>query len=114
MSYLVISFSHKNLDIKQREKLAFNSDEEKARFIRKLLESATTSELVLLSTCNRVEIIAKSSNIKQSSKNIIENLASYSSLDFEFLYDRADIYDGDGAVHHLFSVASALDSFGYW
>ncbi len=24
MSYLVISFSHKNLDIKQREKLAFN------------------------------------------------------------------------------------------
>ena len=110
MSYLVISFSHKNLDIKQREKLAFNSDEEKARFIKKLLEAPTTSELVLLSTCNRVEIIAKSSNIKQSSKNIIENLASYSSLDFEFLYDRADIYDGDGAVHHLFSVASALDS----
>jgi glutamyl-tRNA reductase len=28
MSYLVISFSHKNLDIKQREKLAFNSDED--------------------------------------------------------------------------------------
>ena len=110
MSYLVISFSHKNLDIKQREKLAFNSEEEKARFIKRLLEAPTTSELVLLSTCNRVEIIAKSSNIKQSSKNIIENLASYSSLDFEFLYDRADIYDGDGAVHHLFSVASALDS----
>lgn len=50
MSYLVISFSHKNLDIKQREKLAFNSDEEKARFIRKLLEAQTTSELVLLTT----------------------------------------------------------------
>ena len=38
MSYLVISFSHKNLDIKQREKLAFNSDEEKARFIKKVNE----------------------------------------------------------------------------
>lgn len=110
MSYLVISFSHKNLDIKQREKLAFNSDEEKSRFIKKLLEIDSTSELVLLSTCNRVEIIAKSSNIKQSSKNIIENLSSYSSLNFEFLYDRADIYDGDVAVHHLFSLASALDS----
>lgn len=110
MSYLVISFSHKNLDIKQREKLAFNSEEEKARFIRKLLEDRDTVELVLLSTCNRVEIISKSSNIKQSSKNIIENLSSYSSLDFNFLYDRADIYDGDVAVHHLFSVASALDS----
>ncbi len=48
---------------------------EKARFIRKLLEAQTTSELVLLSTCNRVEIIAKSSNIKQSSKNIIRKFS---------------------------------------
>ncbi|OCL83505.1 glutamyl-tRNA reductase [Arcobacter porcinus] len=110
MSYLVISFSHKNIDIKQREKLAFSSDDEKSRFIKKLLEFETTKELVLLSTCNRVEIIGKSSNIKQSSKNILENLSSYSNLSYDFLYDRADIYDGDIAVHHLFSVASALDS----
>lgn len=110
MSYLVISFSHKNLDIKQREKLAFNGDDEKDRFIKKLLDFEATKELVLLSTCNRVEIIAKSSNVKQSSKNIIENLAQYSSLAYDFLYDRADIYDNDVAVHHLFSVASALDS----
>lgn len=48
MSYLVISFSHKNLDIKQREKLAFNSDEEKDRFIKKLLDFESTKELVLL------------------------------------------------------------------
>lgn len=110
MGHLVISFSHKNLDIKQREKLAFNSDEEKERFLKKLLEFEATKELVLLSTCNRVEIISKSSNVKLSSKNIIENLSSYSGLNYEFLYDRADIYDKDAAVHHLFSVASALDS----
>lgn len=110
MGYLVISFSHKNLDIKQREKLAFNSDEVKERFIKKLLEFEATKELVLLSTCNRVEIIAKSSNIKLSSKNIVENLSNYSNLDYDFLYNRADIYDTDAAVHHLFSVASALDS----
>ena len=110
MSYLVISFSHKNLDIKQREKLAFNAEEDKDRFIKQLLDTSSTKELVLLSTCNRVEIIAKSSNVKQSSRNIVEKLASYSGLNFEFLYDRADIYDGDTAVHHLFAVASALDS----
>lgn len=110
MGYLVISFSHKNIDIKQREKLAFSADEDKERFIRQLLDFSFTKELVLLSTCNRVEIIGKSSNIKQSSKNIIEKLAYYSGLDFDFLYDRADIYDGDAAVHHLFAVASALDS----
>ena len=110
MSYLVISFSHKNIDIKMREKLAFNSDEEKDRFIKQILENPHTKEAVLLSTCNRVEIITRSSNIKISARDIIEKLATHSKVDFELLYDRADIYDNDGAVHHLFSVASALDS----
>ena len=110
MSYLVISFSHKNIDIKQREKLAFNDEDKKDRFIKQLIEFENTKEVVLLSTCNRVEIITKTSNVKQSSKDIIEKLSVYSGLDFDFLYDRADIYDNDTAVHHLFSVAAALDS----
>ena len=110
MSYLIISFSHKNTDIKMREKLAFSSEEDKERFIKVLLDNESTKEVVLLSTCNRVEIITRSSNIKQRTKNIIEKLANYSGVEFDTLYNRADIYDNDGAVHHLFSVASALDS----
>ena len=110
MSYLVISFSHKNIDIKMREKLAFNGEEDKDRYLKQILENEHTKEAVVLSTCNRVEIVTRSSNIKNSAKNIIEKLASYSGLDFDTLYERADIYDNDGAVHHLFSVASALDS----
>ncbi|MDD2886914.1 MAG: glutamyl-tRNA reductase [Aliarcobacter sp.] len=110
MSYLVISFSHKNIDIKMREKLAFNSEEDKERYLKQILENEHTKEAVVLSTCNRVEIVTRSSNIKNSAKNIIEKLSTYSGLDFDTLYERADIYDNDGAVHHLFSVASALDS----
>ena len=54
MSYLIISFSHKNTDIKMREKLAFSSEEDKERFIKVLLDNESTKEVVLLSTCNRV------------------------------------------------------------
>lgn len=93
-----------------REKLAFGSDEDKDRFLRSLLDYENTKEAVVLSTCNRVEIITRSSNINGSSKDILSKLAKYSSLDFDELYDRADIYDNNGAIHHLFSVASALDS----
>lgn len=110
MSYLVISFSHKNIDIKMREKLAFNSEEDKERYLKQILENEYTKEAVVLSTCNRVEIVTRSLNVKNSAKNIIEKLSTYSGLDFDTLYERADIYDNDGAVHHLFSVASALDS----
>ena len=110
MSYLCISFSHKNTDIQTREKLAFPNEENKDRFLKQVLNESITDEAILLSTCNRVEIIASVSNTKLASKNIIEKLANYSKLEFDDLFDRADIYENDGAIHHLFSVASALDS----
>lgn len=110
MSYLIISFSHKNTDIHTREKLAFPNDENKDIFLKQLLIQPWINEAILLSTCNRVEIITTVSNTKEGAKSIIEKLAKYSSLDFDDLYDRADIYENSGAIHHLFSVSSALDS----
>ena len=110
MSYLVISFSHKNTDIQTREKLAFPSEENKDRFLKQILEDDIINEAILLSTCNRVEIITAVSYIDAAAKSIIKKLSKYSGIDFDDLYDRADIYDNEGAVHHLFSVASALDS----
>jgi glutamyl-tRNA reductase len=110
MSYLVISFSHKNTDIQTREKLAFPSEENKDRFLKQILEDELVNEAILLSTCNRVEIITSVINTNKASKTIIKKLSNYSGIDFDDLYDRADIYENDGAIHHLFSVASALDS----
>ena len=110
MSYLIISFSHKNTDIEMREKLAFGSDEDKDRFLKLILDSDLIKEAVLLSTCNRVEIITKSLSPHLSAKLILKELSKYSGVEYSLLYERADIYDNDGAVHHLFSVASALDS----
>lgn len=110
MSYLSISFSHKNTDIHTREKLAFPNEENKDRFLKSILENKIINEAILLSTCNRVEIIASVGNVDYSTAFIIEKLAQYSGLEYDDLYDRADIYDNEGAIHHLFSVASALDS----
>ncbi|WP_072680006.1 glutamyl-tRNA reductase [Arcobacter sp. LA11] len=110
MSYLSISFSHKNTDIQTREKLAFPSEENKDRFLKQILDEELVDEAILLSTCNRVEIIASVINTDLAAKTIIKKLCIYSGIDFENLYDRADIYENDGAIHHLFSVASALDS----
>jgi len=110
MSYLSISFSHKNTDIQTREKLAFPNEENKDRFLKQILEDQHLKEAILLSTCNRVEIIARASNPTKAAKNIIERLSKYSALEFDDLYERADISTNDSAIHHIFSVASALDS----
>lgn len=110
MSYLSISFSHKNTDIQTREKLAFPNEENKDRFLKQVLEDENIDEAILLSTCNRVEFIASTTNTNSAAKSIIKKLTNYSGIDYEDLYDRADIYENDGAIHHIFSVASALDS----
>ncbi len=110
MSYLSISFTHKNTDIEMREKLAFSDDSAKETFLKTLYENELVTEVVLLSTCNRVEIMTTVNHILKAQTFIIECLAKYSELEFDILYERADIYDNSGAIHHLFTVASALDS----
>lgn len=110
MSYLSISFTHKNTDIQTREKIAFSNESSVETFLKNVKADDSIDEVVLLSTCNRVEIMTTSSNIKQSTNKIFDTLAKYSGLDFDNLIEIADIYDNTGAIHHLFSVASALDS----
>jgi len=110
LEYLVISFTHKNTDIETREKIAFNNDTEKEIFLKKILSCDTINEAILLSTCNRIELLISSPNSKKSGKIAIDNFATHSSLSNEELFHRADMYENESAIHHIFTVASSLDS----
>ena len=110
MSYLIVSFTHKNTNIQTREKLAFNNEMEKDIFLKNILKDNDINEAILVSTCNRVEIISKVQNIKNATNKIIEQLQNHSKLDLEDLKTRANILDDENAIHHLFTVVSSLDS----
>lgn len=110
MEYLVISFTHKNTDIATREKIAFNNDVEKVVFLKQILSKEVINEAILLSTCNRIELLISTYNSKESKKIAIDNFASHSLLSTDELFNRADIYDNESAIHHIFTVASSLDS----
>lgn len=110
MHYLTLSFTHKNTDICVREKLAFNSEEKSRHFMSQLKNCEAINEVILLSTCNRVEIITSVSEV-QSALNYVFDLLSYvSDVSREELEGRADTYEDNGAIHHLFTVCSSLDS----
>ncbi len=65
-------------------------------------------ECLVISTCNRVEIVAY---VKEAcAEYIIKSLALLCNVDKESLVQKADIFEDSGAIHHLFSVASSLDS----
>ena len=110
MEYLVVSFTHKNTNIATREKLAFNNELEKESFLKEILHNNVINEAILLSTCNRIELILSASASKEAGKLAIEQFSKHSTLQIDELLGRADLYENEGAIHHIFTVASSLDS----
>ncbi|MDX1808271.1 MAG: glutamyl-tRNA reductase [Sulfurospirillaceae bacterium] len=110
MHYLTISFTHKNTDIAVREKLAL-SDKEKCKNFQEILNHFDSiNESIVLSTCNRVEIILSVQNCDETTKLVLEALSQISGVPLQELEERADVYEDNGAIFHLFSVISSLDS----
>lgn len=110
MNYLIISFTHKNTDIALRERLALSNESKKREMLRLLGASASISESMVVSTCNRVEFIVCCNNVSESKRHILNSLSIISGVDFEILEHYSMTYEDAGAIHHLFSVASSLDS----
>jgi len=110
MHYLIISFSHKNSTLEIREKLSYPDDNNKHGCLKKLKSSDAINEAMLISTCNRMEVVTSCNDIAGATQHIFEMLTARAGISIEELEGRADIFDDSSAIHHLFSVASSLDS----
>lgn len=109
MHYLTVSFSHKNSDIELREKLSF-SDTQRENSLKELLQSPAIHEALILSTCNRMEVYASCSDIGEACNHIFILLGLKSGVSMKELKDTAEVVDDSSAIHHLFAVASSIDS----
>lgn len=110
MNYFCISFTHKNTDIALREKLSMSDELRKREFLKTINSHESILESLVISTCNRVEIFCFVKNLEQANNHIIACLALFSELCKDLLSQKADVFENSGAIHHLFSVASSLDS----
>ena len=110
MHYLIVSFSHKNSTLAVREKLAFADETAQLAAMSQLKSTPCISEAMILSTCNRVEVFCSCNDTEAAAETIFDLLKVRSGLSREELHERADIFDNEGCIHHLFSVASSLDS----
>ncbi|NWF51558.1 MAG: glutamyl-tRNA reductase [Nitrospirae bacterium] len=109
MKILVAGLNHNTADIEIREKVAFNKD--------KLREGLTLvknlpyiDEVVILSTCNRVELYAGVRDTEKASESIKNFLTEFHNIDRSLLDKSIYLYNDVNAVRHIFRVASSLDS----
>lgn len=125
MTLQMIGCSHHDTAVEIREQLSF-SNEQIQWALTHFADRFDGAEVVVLSTCNRVELYAAGgvfgvgvgavqpasdvSNMHEAGKALKEFVAECLSKPVDFVADHMSVRQGRDAVDHLFLVAASLDS----
>jgi glutamyl-tRNA reductase len=111
MGIILVGANHRSAAVGVREQLAF-TDDACVSALRKWTATAAVKEGLILSTCNRVELLATMVDeaAQQGTDRLIGLLSESSSVPKAELSKHIYSYTDEEAVNHLFRVASSLDS----
>ncbi len=109
MKLAVIGVSHKTAPVAVRESLAFREESIQAALSELKMQSGVR-EAMILSTCNRVEITLTAEDECDPQALIDSFLSARKGVDAAKLGPQLYRHEGRDAIHHLFRVASSLDS----
>src|SRR5215470_2619333 len=106
MSIVLVGVNHKSAPIEVRELLAF-SDEACTDGLRRLVDGEVVREGLIVSTCNRVEILSAmhSEQIDSGARRLSEFLDAAATFPTGFLSNHLYRHADEDAVRHLFRVA---------
>jgi glutamyl-tRNA reductase len=112
MKVQVTYCNHQTADLAVREKLAFATTEQLNAAYGRLRASFPEAELVLISTCNRVEVYTahEDPDATPTRQQIAQFLADFHSIPLDKFADDLLAESGPNAVRHLFEVVSSVDS----
>jgi len=111
MSIVLVGVNHKSAPIEVRERLAFTEDA-CAAGLRSLVDGQIVREGLIVSTCNRVEVLTETADgqLSDTTERVIEFLSRSDVLPRSFYEAHLYTHTDDQAVRHLFRVTSSLDS----
>jgi glutamyl-tRNA reductase len=106
MNFQLIGVNHVSAPVEVRERLAV-PDSRLAEALARFIQHPGIDEGLILSTCNRVELLAQTKN---GSVDLRRFLGEYFRVDCVELDPHLYEYRERDAIRHLFRVASSLDS----
>ena len=92
-----ISINYQSVAVDIREKINFSIEEQKD-FLKE--------NMVIISTCNRVELYFTGYEISEIAKEVCR----YKGLEYDLFKTYMNTYTKDGAIRHLYRVASGMES----
>ena len=109
MAIFALGVSHRRATVDLLERLAFTNDDY-VKAYRRADDDEAIQETVILSTCNRVEVYSSVQAYHAGFQSLHRLLCESRGVDPDELAEHLYSHWEDGAVEHLFSVASGLDS----
>jgi glutamyl-tRNA reductase len=106
MTFQLIGVNHKTAPVEVRERLAI-PESRLAEALRNFTQHPGVEEGLILSTCNRVELLARTKN---GGADLRGFLGGYFNMDRSLMDPHLYEYREKDAVRHLFRVTSSLDS----
>ena len=109
MEIVLIGLSHKTAPVEIREKFCIPREKAK-EFLGQLAGVPGVREGMVLSTCNRMEILGVVEGVEDEASRIEDLLAGLAGMSANELNSYLYLRRGEEAVRHLFRVTSSLDS----
>lgn len=106
MRFLVTGLNHKTAPVELRERLAIGQEALEPA-TRALLAEPGVKEAMILSTCNRVELVVAHNGVEPQLPGF---LSSHFAVERGQLEPHLYRYQDEEAVRHMFRVAASLDS----
>ncbi len=106
---VLLGLNHKTAPVELRELLAF-SKEEAVAVLEGLQKCPDINEVMLTSTCNRVEVLLTTSSTINAVNSVKTYISEFKKIPISKFEDALYMHDGEEAVRHIFRVASSLDS----
>ena len=105
MQFALAGLSHKTAPVEVRERLAFNPESLRLA-LTSLVQKENISEAMILSTCNRVEVVAEGPD----DRLIRDFLCDYHQIPTSAVSKHLYSFKDTDAIRHVFRVTSSLDS----
>ena len=109
MDLVLVGISHRTAPIELRERLSFSS-EQLAESLQRLKAREHVEEAIIISTCNRTELVASGPAGRGLSKIVAGFLSEERGVPEKELHPVLYRYHSYEAVNHLFRVTASLDS----
>ncbi len=106
MNFFVLGVNHKTAPVQVRERFAI-SESRLPEALGKLTSMEGVEEAMIVSTCNRVEIFARSQDGRCDLQKFVRDYFGFNTGEYEpYIFEHNSL----AAVKHVFRVASSLDS----